>query len=433
MKISTDTVILGAGFSGMSTAFHLRNQDYLILEKESEAGGLARTIERGGFLFDYGIHVLFSKDQYVKDFVAMLLGDNFIAQERNSFCFSHGLLRKYPFQLNLYGLSPEIIADCLIGMAGKTRHPGLHTFNFRDWLKNTFGQGIAEHFLVPYNEKNWSHDLEQMDFKWANERVPAPEFNDVVRGALFPPGPNVGPATDFWYPKTDGVGALSKALAEKVNVRYDSEVVAINPNEKIVILDNGTEISYQKIVSTIPLPHLISALFPDATDEMRLAAASLVSNVVTTINVGLKSPTITHAHWIYFSEKIFPFHRVSFPSNFSSNMAPPGRSSVQMEISSLEPFNKTEQITLMFNSLSQLSDLGLISYVNQDDIATYDIQTINPAYVIYKLGYQEHVGLLRSELAKRDIYTCGRFGSWQYINIDESLLRGKEVAERINQ
>lgn len=87
----------------------------------------------------------------------------------------------------------------------------------------------------------------------------------------------------------------------------------------------------------------------------------------------------------------------------------------------------------MFNSLSQLSDLGLISYVNQDDIATYDIQTINPAYVIYKLGYQEHVGLLRSELAKRDIYTCGRFGSWQYINIDESLLRGKEVAERINQ
>jgi UDP-galactopyranose mutase len=118
MQIKTDTVILGAGFSGMSTAFHLSG-DYLILEKESEAGGLARTITKDGFSFDYGIHVLFSKSQYVKDFVAMLLGDNFIAQERNSFCYSHGLLRKYPFQLNLYGLPPEIIADCLIGLMEK--------------------------------------------------------------------------------------------------------------------------------------------------------------------------------------------------------------------------------------------------------------------------------------------------------------------------
>jgi protoporphyrinogen oxidase len=271
-----------------------------------------------------------------------------------------------------------------------------------------------------------------MDWKWADERIPAPNFRDVVRGALFPPGANIGPATDFWYPKVGGVGTLSKALAEKVNIRYDSEVVGIDQDEKLIYLEDETEVYYNKLVSTIPLPSLIRGLhYP--SEEMSQAADSLVSNVVTTVNVGFNKPAKTSAHWIYFSEKEYPFHRVSFPSNFSPNMAPEGMSSVQMEISSMEPYNEYDRKSLALDSLNKLYDAGLVPFEYLSDVEVYDIQTINPAYVIYTLDSSKHTELLRSELAKRDIYTCGRFGDWQYLNIDKAIEDGKAVAERLNE
>jgi len=46
-------LIIGAGLAGLSTAYHLKDRDYHIYEREGEVGGLCRSFKQDGFTFDY--------------------------------------------------------------------------------------------------------------------------------------------------------------------------------------------------------------------------------------------------------------------------------------------------------------------------------------------------------------------------------------------
>ncbi len=84
-------VILGAGLTGLSTAFHLEDVSSLILERESEVGGLCRTHEEAGFTFDCTGHLLHLKTDEVRDLVKRLLPDTFTTHERRAQIFSKGV------------------------------------------------------------------------------------------------------------------------------------------------------------------------------------------------------------------------------------------------------------------------------------------------------------------------------------------------------
>src|SRR4051812_1417043 len=119
MATDSRTVILGAGLCGLSAAYHLqmKDADFVILEREGRAGGLARTESRDGFSFDHSIHILYTRDAYVTGLICDdLLADNIGRQVRQSFCFSEGVYTEYPYQTNQYGLSTETIIDNLLGL-----------------------------------------------------------------------------------------------------------------------------------------------------------------------------------------------------------------------------------------------------------------------------------------------------------------------------
>src|SRR5258707_15884891 len=68
--MNSPVVILGAGLCGLSAAYHLNGKsDYVILERNSRSGGLARTETYGGFSFDHSIHILYSRDPYATDLI----------------------------------------------------------------------------------------------------------------------------------------------------------------------------------------------------------------------------------------------------------------------------------------------------------------------------------------------------------------------------
>ena len=61
-------LILGAGISGLTLANYLKDEDYLILEKEKEYGGYCRTIIDGDFIWDYAGHFFHFKTEEFKKF-----------------------------------------------------------------------------------------------------------------------------------------------------------------------------------------------------------------------------------------------------------------------------------------------------------------------------------------------------------------------------
>ncbi len=183
-------VIIGAGLAGLSAAYHLgsrKDRDYMILEKEDSPGGLCRTVNSKGFLFDYTGHLLHLKNNYVEKLVKKLLKGKLKKIYRNSWIYSKGVYTRYPFQENTFGLPPEVVRECVLGFikAAKNKAQAGSNRSFHGWILEHFGEGVARHFMVPYNEKMWTCHPEKMTSRWLGSYIPKPTVREVADGALF--------------------------------------------------------------------------------------------------------------------------------------------------------------------------------------------------------------------------------------------------------
>ena len=108
-------LILGGGLAGLSTAYHLGDTPHLVLEAEPTPGGLCRSREVDGFVFDYTGHLLHLRDERITALVDELLPDAFEVVERRARIRTRGVSLPFPFQGNLHGLPREVVAQCLLG------------------------------------------------------------------------------------------------------------------------------------------------------------------------------------------------------------------------------------------------------------------------------------------------------------------------------
>jgi protoporphyrinogen oxidase len=338
-------VILGAGLCGLSTAYHLEEEgksDYLLLERNPKVGGLARTETIKGFSFDHAIHVWYSRDPYAEELICRkLLEGNIQKQTRRSYCYSAGVYTEYPYQLNLHRLPPAIIQENLLGLieAGYESIKNSPPPHFEAWIYQTFGKGIAENFMIPYNRRQWAWNLREMNCDWIADRVPMPDIGEVLRGALQAQDKKYGPNQIFWYPLKGGIEALPQAFQRYLPAErlwLNATVAAIDSQRREVHLTDGRGARYDRLISTIPLPALLHLLGEAVPVRVSECGAGLRHNIVHAVGLGLEGPdlgTEDLMHWIYFPEETTIFHRISFPSRISPSMVPADCSSIQMEIS----------------------------------------------------------------------------------------------------
>ena len=429
MKV--ETLILGGGLAGLSAAYH-SEREYRILERESRVGGLCRTNWYDGFGFDLSIHILFTKQPELARLICVdLLGGEYHDHTRSSWVYSHDRYTGYPFQGSLYGLPTEVATECLLGLIEAHRNPPTQTpTNFAEWAYATFGAGIAKHFFLPYNERVWATPPEEMDFRWIADRVAVPDLEATIRGALEPPVTRWGPNSSFWYPKEGGIEALPKGLMAALDpdrVQLDTEVNAIDPAHQSVTTTAGEVFEYQDLISSIPLPVLVR-LAGSAPDHVRAAASQLRWNTVYTVMLGIRREAISDHHWDYFHEDQFTFHRISYPMNFSSTLAPPGCSSIMAEISHSSYRDLTGR-DLVAETISGLKVAGVLR--DDDEIVFAKVAPIAPAYVIYTLDHESAVDTILEWLSEQGIHTVGRFGEWQYFNMDQAIGSGRDAVRAI--
>ena len=331
-------VILGAGLAGLSTAYHLGQKgiNYNLFEKEKETGGLCRTKRINGSCFDYSGHLLHFRDPYTHRLVKKLLCGNLIRHRRKSSIYSFGCLTPYPFQINLYGLPENILNECIFGFINASqRQVSSKNSSFLRWITNTFGEGIARYFMIPYNEKFWKHDLNVMTNHWVNKYIPVPNLEEVMRGALGYSNKEVGYNSYFWYIRQGGINQLPPSLGKRVtNLHLKHEAVKIDARKRRVFFDNGSNIAFSHLVSSLPLTEIVSIL-SEAPQEIISAAQKLRWISIFNLNLVLKRTHISDQHWTYFPEKKYIFCRVGYPHNFSTSPAAAKRSSLYAEVSYL--------------------------------------------------------------------------------------------------
>jgi protoporphyrinogen oxidase len=423
-------VIIGGGLAGLSAAYHLREHEPSVFEKETVVGGLCRSFTQDGFTFDCTGHLVHLRNQYTKDLVARLLPEAFNSYERLASIYSKSTTTPYPFQANTYGLPPEVIKDCVMGFV-ESMHVEQNggPKNFHDWVLKTFGTGIAKHFMLPYNEKFWKQDLKTITSDWVSWSIPKPSLEEVINGALGLTNKGMGYNPKFIYPKNGGIDCLPQALARTVRNLHTAESIQhIDLRKKCVRMAGGREEPFDCLISTLPLPVLYRML-TDTPDTLKEAASRLTAIAILNINIGVDRPRISDQHWVYFPEDQFIFSRVGFPMNFSRTVTPRDTSSMYVEITH-RPGDKISHSAAFERALMDLQKCGILR--REDRILTRQILDINPGYVVFDEHRQTHLQNLIDYLASRGVYTAGRYGRWDYFSMEDSILSGKAAAEQVN-
>jgi protoporphyrinogen oxidase len=431
-------VIFGAGLAGLSAAYELeqRGEDHWqIYEREERVGGHARSNVIDGYTFDYGPHILFTVDDEVGPLIRDLLGDNFAAQQRRAFIYHHaqGTHTRFPFQAHLHGLPPAVVTDCLVGLVHAVERQARGEFapaNYEEWMRGFFGDGIADHLMIPYARKLWTVEPSTMDFNWIGRRVPTPDVERIIAGAIHDDVELVGATADFWYPRNGGIEALPRALGSRVdgeNIHLGAEIERLEPQRKRFTLASGETIPYDRALYTLPLNHL-STLVPELPPAVARACDALRYQGILCIDVAVDRPSLAPHHWVYFYEDVFPFHRLSYPGNFSPANVPDGKSSISLEVA----FPAGARVDEEAKAAETVDALVLAGVLEPDDrIEFVHTKAIAPAYVIYDLAHAANVEIIRAWLREHGIVTAGRFGDWQYANMDHAMRSGIDAARSV--
>ncbi|MBN1549644.1 FAD-dependent oxidoreductase [Candidatus Babeliales bacterium] len=426
-------VIIGAGPTGLSAAYHLEKKgffDYKIFEKERMPGGLCRSIQQDGFTFDFTGHLLHVNNPYFSSFLEKLVGfHNLNSITRRSFIYSHGTYTRYPFQSNLFGLPDEVIVDCIEGYATRKKKKTQNK-SFHEWVLENFGNGMGKHFFFPYQKKIFSYDLHKISAAWTGRFVPKTTLRDIIRGSLRDMhAASVGYNANFFYPKTEGISFWVNQIAQQLEspIYTDFCVEEIDVSQKCITFTNGHTEHYEHLITTMPLDRLIHSLKESSAMHLEPAANKLLCNKVVNFNLGIAHADVSSKHWIYYPEQHYPFYRIGFYHNFAESLVPYGHSSLYGELAYLNETPK--QITAKVRR--SIKEAKKVLGINSRDIATEAILPIEHAYVIYDFWREKHLPKIHATLHDHQIHSIGRYGEWKYASMQESVLDGKAVIDRL--
>jgi protoporphyrinogen oxidase len=432
-------VILGAGPCGLGAASRLSElgyEDFAVHERAAAAGGLASSVEDElGFVWDYGCHVLYSRSAYFNAVMDRVLDGEWIDQPRDAQVWLQGRLVPYPLQYNLHRLPPETLGECVLGLArAATRTSPPSEANLHDWIVDAFGDGIAKHFMLPYNRKVWAHPLETISVAWIAERVPRPDLVRALANLLEARDDDAwGPNAWFRYPRTGGTGAVWRRVAAELggqSVRFGREAVAIDARARRVRFSDGSQEEYGSLVSTLPLDRLVELA---GLEDLRSRAGQLSSSNVHVVGVGIEGDlpeSLAGRKWIYFPDPGIPFYRATVLSSFAPSNAPAGHWSLLAEVAETahRPVGEPDVVDRVIAAFARV---GIVPEASR--IVSRFHHLAAPGYPTPTLARDDALARLQPALEALGIYSRGRFGAWRYevANQDHSFLQGAELAGRL--
>lgn len=421
--MGANVVILGAGAAGLASGLALdeRGRPFQVLERETVPGGLARTDVVDGFSFDRTGHVLHFKLAHVQSRfrrsgvrlqpierrAAVLLGESEIP------C---------PFQYNLWALGSRSLARSVVADMERAPRAGVGDgATFADRLRSLWGARAFSLFFRPYNEKLWGRPLEDLPADCAGRYLPRADVALAQRGTRSRVRVN-GYNSTFFYPASGRLGDVMTALAASIRkrVRYGAEVAAVDLERRELHTTDDASVRYDRLVSTIPLARLVAMAGLPAPEDGLFASTQIVN-----VRVGVRGRLRTPYHWVYTPDQELPFHRVGFPQNVNPRTCPDGCTSLSIEYTVPSRGEGMSTAAIADAALEYVSARGLLDV---EERVLLDERTISPAYVVRRAPGRVAFAELERTLREHEVWLAGRFGTWDYLSIEEAFASGERAA-----
>ena len=433
------TIILGAGLSGISTAYFLQEEkgfdDITLLEMESTPGGLCRSIKKDGYVYDIGPHILFSKDKEMLNLMLDVLDDGKNDLVRSNQILYKGIKVQYPFENDLSKLPKDDLNYC-INAFNHNPYENYNATNMIQFFLKTFGEGITNTYLRPYNEKIWKYDPAFMNTSMV-DRIPKPTEEEIRRSAAGETIQGYLHQLYFSFPTKGGIeavpnGFLRRLDSKKCKVVTNAEVTNIEKKkDKYYVTAGDKTYEADLVISTIPVQVLTKA-YKKVPSEVKEKVNDLRFNSIIISFVKLPYDLCGENFAFMIPDKNVIFHRISKMDFLGREYHhSKDEATYMVEVT----YRKNDQVDMMSEKefKNAVKD-GLVAIgfaKDKKDVEFIDITKYEYAYVIYDLNHTSNMEYIRKYYAKEGIILNGRFGNFEYWNMDRILRESLELKNRI--
>ncbi|HEY7958102.1 MAG TPA: FAD-dependent oxidoreductase [Polyangia bacterium] len=444
-------IVLGGGACGLTAAYQLARAgcEVTVLERESRPGGLCGTHERSGFRFDFGGHRFLSRSPALEALVRELVGGDLLLRRRSSAVLYRGRRFRYPLELDEVVRKAGFVDGArALASYGAERARQLVApapdLSFRDWVTHRFGRVLYDAFFGPYTEKLWGISPSEISADWASQRISLLSLGDVaLRLFGLRRGGSRSYARRYLYPRR-GIGQIFERMAEETRalggeVRLGAEVIGLSHSRgrvrRIAWRDGRGEHerACDAVISTVALPKVARMLGGRALPrEVERSADRLRFRGIRLCNVLLDGPEVSPHTWMYVSSPEYAIARIQEPRHRSPEMAPPGCTSLMLELP-CDPGSQrwtAPEETIYEQSMDELGRLGFsgLRARTREHFSSFVVE----GYPIYHLDYRrDREKVLGFVGATENLVSCGRQGAFRYLFMDTAMEMGLAAADAI--
>ena len=417
-------LIIGAGISGLATAAALRDPDYLVIEADPQIGGYCKTIKQDGFTWDYSGHFFHFKHPEIEAWLRERMKGQVVRTiDKLSFIAYGGREIDFPFQKNIHQLPQSEFIECLYDLyfarSSDVKREAAHgpgEASFEQMLVTRFGRGIAEKFLIPYNEKLYACDLRTLDEDAMGRFFPHADLTDIVRNMRV--ADNRTYNATFTYPEggaIEYVNALASAVVPG-KIHLGERLVGIDLKSRVATTTRR-EIRYERMVTSVPCNQLLQMT------SLPHDPSAFTWNKVLVFNLGFDKKGKAGRHWVYYPDRGVSFYRIGYYDNIFDT----DRLSLYVELGYPRDakLDAAEIERLRGRVLEDLKKEGVIS---DHRLVSHHSVVMDPAYVhITRASIAEHARASRI-LRANGVYSIGRYGGWTYCSIEDNIVEARALA-----
>jgi protoporphyrinogen oxidase len=446
-------VVMGGGPAGLSAAWKAiqHHFDVRLFEASGQLGGLSLTIERDGYRFDLGGHRFITRNQELLDDLRALAGDQFRERQRLTQILFQKHFFDHPLRMGdlLTNLNPLLTARCIVdyvlARAANRLHPRPDV-SFQDWVSKRFGRRLHDIFFGPYTAKVWGSEPTRISAEWAARRINVPSLWQIIR-QMLPRArtPDAKTLVKGYYYHDKGIGCLWERMGEDFvahggTIHLNSRVCQITTRgdqvAAIVIEapDGRREVPCDILISTIALPDLVRMLWPQPPQMVLDAAARLGYRGIVFLFLCIDAERVMDNDALYVPEPEYLFFRVEQPKLWSRDLAPPGKTSLCLEIAATrgDTIWTTPDDELFHRAMVDLKRIGLLT--NEHVVESYFVERCDVVYPLSEIDTEENRRHVLSYVSRfSNLHVCGRQGLFRYLNMDEVAEMGYAVVRNIVQ
>ncbi len=401
--------VIGAGISGLAFAKYasIRNISVKVFESTDQIGGIAKVKMLDNAPYHMvGGHCFNSKFEHVKEFVFenVLPEDKWNKVQRKASILFKGHKIDYPIEYSIkqiFQFDKELALNIVADYFKASKAPAN---NLSDWFVNNFGSTLAEEYFVPYNQKIWNIEPSEMTPDWVTDKLPLPNDAEMLRGLIYD-GKDHMPHSTFYYPRTGTQNTFIESLADGLDISLNSKIKSIKQRAEGKYIINGQ--LFDHVIYTGPLDKI--GEFVEITDEkVKCNISKLKYNKVTTV-IWKSKPT--NDTWTYIPGSDCLFHRLIHIGNFVN-------CNINYTISEAVGEVSYKNMVESGKTLEQL-------------IEPIDYNVSDRAYVVFDKNIKRSKAVIFDYFNTTKIHLLGRFGEWEYYNMDVCIKRSMDVLDSI--